>query len=109
MDFAFSKSPFWTESIRACTISLLFMMLSSTANRATSEQMGLGINGWSLWNTLHFPRLINTLFMKCLYQCNILLGHNTQKITTKESTVPKASGIYHLNRTFVRVQNFPRS
>jgi len=30
-------------------------MFSFTANRAASEQMGLGINGCSLWNTLHFP------------------------------------------------------
>src|ERR1043165_5473701 len=79
MDFAFSKSPFWTQSRRACTVSLLFTMFSFTINRANSKQMGLGINGCSLWNSLRFPRLINTLFMKCLYQCNTLLGQNPRQ------------------------------
>jgi hypothetical protein len=26
MVFAFSKSPFWMESMRACTVSLLFIL-----------------------------------------------------------------------------------
>jgi hypothetical protein len=39
--------------------------------------MGLGINGCALWNILHFPRLINTLFMERLAQCNTLMGQDT--------------------------------
>lgn len=40
-----------------CTLSLLFIMLSFTAvtNYADREQMGLDINGYSLWNILRFP------------------------------------------------------
>src|SRR5258706_9816242 len=78
MDLAETKSPFWTESIRAWTVSLLFIILSFIATCTISVQMGLGLNECSLWNILRFPRyLINALFMKCLYQCNILSGHNT--------------------------------
>jgi hypothetical protein len=55
MVLAFSKSPFWMESIRACTVSLLFIMFSFTAYPAISECMGLGINECSLWNILRFP------------------------------------------------------
>jgi hypothetical protein len=40
MVFAFSKSPFWMESTRACTVSLLFILLSFKINKANSKQMG---------------------------------------------------------------------
>src|SRR6266545_6640969 len=90
MDFAFSKSPCWTESIRACTVSLLFTMFSFTTNRANSKQMGLGINRCSLWNIFRIPQLINTLFMKCLYQYNTLLGQNTRQYKTGQSLRPSS-------------------
>lgn len=79
MDYANTKSPFWMASIKACTVSPLFIVSSFTANRANSEPMGVGVNGCSLRNTLRSPKLISFLFMVCLYQCNTLSTQNTQQ------------------------------
>jgi hypothetical protein len=47
MDFAVSKSPFWIESMRACTVSLLFKMFSFTTNKAV-------LSKWA-WELMMLP------------------------------------------------------